>query len=423
MVSRGKLFAVIFCDLFAVSLLSPLLPLLSLQLGASTLQSGLLTGAYSLCQFLFSPWVGRASDSRGRGPLLLASALVSVVSYLLIALSPQSGSPLLVLFGARVLAGFAANTLALIKASLADQTSGRSMEAVGSVVGSAFALAFTLGPVAGGLLAQEVGAANVALVAAVVSLAQVQLVRMWFSAKVGDRSSDKDRGGASQAGTQGSSDQDQGSPRGQEAGKIGAGMSTVAAYLVAPGPIAALLRLRAVSSFASLLFNTTIILYSRRFGYSPRGTGMILGYIALLVGAFQRLALKRLATRFSEAGIFSLGLGLTGPAMVVWALAPTPAVYLFSLIPLCLARIKDPAHDSLLTQLSSRDNYGEVMGVAAAIDSLMRALASVAGAALVETWGSGAPGLVGALISAACLVIWRSDLRAASLATTRDKTQ
>jgi MFS family permease len=156
---RGSLvviFLTVFIDLLGFGIVLPLLPVYGEQFatehGYTTAQAGWLVGllmaSFSAMQFLFLPVWGRLSDLYGRRPILLLGLAGSTVSYALFALATTWHS-LPWLFVTRIGAGIAGATISTAQAYIADTTSVTRRTHGMALIGAAFALGFTVGPVIG----------------------------------------------------------------------------------------------------------------------------------------------------------------------------------------------------------------------------------------------------------------------------------
>ena len=65
------LFFTVFIYLVGFGVVIPIMPIISRNFGATSFQVGLVLSAYSLMQFLFSPFWGKLSDRWGRRPILI----------------------------------------------------------------------------------------------------------------------------------------------------------------------------------------------------------------------------------------------------------------------------------------------------------------------------------------------------------------
>ena len=77
----------VFIDITGFGLVLPLLPFWAQRLGADAFVIGLITTAYALAQFLFTPLLGALSDRYGRRPVILISLLVEAAAFAMTALA------------------------------------------------------------------------------------------------------------------------------------------------------------------------------------------------------------------------------------------------------------------------------------------------------------------------------------------------
>ncbi|KAF0153276.1 MAG: major facilitator superfamily protein [Ignavibacteria bacterium] len=149
--SLSVIFITIFIDLMGFGILIPILPTFaSKQLGISDLGIGVIIAIYSLMQFIFNPVFGRLSDIIGRRPIMLATQSLTVVAYLLFALS-NSFELLLI---SRLLAGLGGSNIGVAQAYIADITSKEERSKGMAIIGAAFGLGFVFGPVIGAVLSK-----------------------------------------------------------------------------------------------------------------------------------------------------------------------------------------------------------------------------------------------------------------------------
>jgi MFS family permease len=158
-------FLVVFIDLLGFGIVLPLLPLYANRLlgplyPAEThrLLHGAILGAlmasFSFMQFLFAPLYGRISDRIGRRPILLLGLAGSVVFYALFAYAShigfaeqQYGLAIVLILVARVGAGVAGATISTAQAVIADCTTPATRARGMALIGAAFGIGFTFGPI------------------------------------------------------------------------------------------------------------------------------------------------------------------------------------------------------------------------------------------------------------------------------------
>jgi MFS family permease len=159
-------FLVVFIDLLGFGIVLPLLPLYADSLLKPLFPGehqkvlhgvilGLLMSSFSAMQFLFAPIWGRVSDRVGRRPILLLGLAGSVVFYLLFGIASELGASgwlvtsLVLLFVARLGAGVAGATISTAQAVIADCTPQQERSRGMALIGAAFGIGFTFGPLVG----------------------------------------------------------------------------------------------------------------------------------------------------------------------------------------------------------------------------------------------------------------------------------
>jgi len=162
--SRGSLlviFLTVFIDLLGFGMVLPLLPIYAKSFGVEQggWEIGLLMASFSAMTFIFAPLWGRASDRIGRRPVLIVGLIGSVCFYILFGIATVWQSMTL-LFVARIGAGIAGATIPAAQAYIADVTSLQNRAKGMALIGAAFGLGFTFGPLLGAaalLFSDDVG--------------------------------------------------------------------------------------------------------------------------------------------------------------------------------------------------------------------------------------------------------------------------
>jgi MFS family permease len=162
-------FLVVFIDLLGFGIVIPLLPRYGDRYVKALLPSvveadgesraagavlGLLMASFSAMQFFFAPIWGRISDRVGRRPILLVGLVGSVVFYVLFGYASDlpaewAALALTLLFASRIGAGVAGATIATAQAVIADCTTPERRKHGMALIGAAFGIGFTFGPLVG----------------------------------------------------------------------------------------------------------------------------------------------------------------------------------------------------------------------------------------------------------------------------------
>ncbi|KAL5471031.1 hypothetical protein EMCRGX_G029104 [Ephydatia muelleri] len=111
------------------------------------LLGGLLGALFSFLQYLSSPILGALSDVYGRRQLLLATMIGTLMSYGVWAISYDFSAFLI----CRIIGGLSKGNVGIVIASVTDVTNRQSRSKGMALVGIAFSLGFTFGPLIGAI--------------------------------------------------------------------------------------------------------------------------------------------------------------------------------------------------------------------------------------------------------------------------------
>lgn len=157
------IFVTLLLDVLGFGLLIPVGPHLVMKLQAANAPGGVVSGdaealaapvvawlgtTYALMQFFFAPVLGALSDRFGRRPVLLTALFGSGLDYFAMALAPSVPW----LFVTRAINGLSGASMATANAYIADITPPEKRAAAFGMIGAAFGLGFTIGPLMGGVL-------------------------------------------------------------------------------------------------------------------------------------------------------------------------------------------------------------------------------------------------------------------------------
>ena len=376
----------------ASALSYPCLPYYAETFNASTTVVGLLLAANALTQFIGAPIIGRLSDRYGRRPLLILSITGTVISFMLLGWA----NSLLWLFISRIVDGLLGGNTSLAQAYITDVTDEKNRAKGLGIIGASFGLGFIIGPALGGTLSAGGNYALPAFVAAGLSLLNLLGVILWLPESL---PADKREVGAQ-------------NPRAQFSAR--ALMEAMRRPCVGP-----LLTIILLFSLAFTVFETMFSLFAlKRLELDARATSYILTYVGVLVVAVQGGGMGPLTKRFSEKQLIFGGSVLLALSLLGWAVTPSVGWLLLVLAPLALAsgslRV---SINSALTKSVYPEEVGGTLGLSAGLGSLARIISPLAGAFLMNSVGTAAPGLAaGTLMLILIPFIWRRVLFVPDLA-------
>src|SRR6202043_1318374 len=147
------IFITVMLDMVALGLIAPVLPKLVLSFLNNDMKrtadwNGLFLTVFATMQFFFAPVIGVLSDRFGRRPVLLLSSLGLGLDYIVMALAPTIGW----LFVGRVISGITTSSIPTAMAYIADVTPREKRAGAFGMIGAAFGIGFTFGPVIGGFV-------------------------------------------------------------------------------------------------------------------------------------------------------------------------------------------------------------------------------------------------------------------------------
>ncbi|BAJ82596.1 MULTISPECIES: TCR/Tet family MFS transporter [Acidiphilium] len=386
----GFIFAVLVIDSIGFGLIAPILPDLVEKLSATpashaALWVGVLSMTFAATQFFAAPVLGQLSDRFGRRRLILVSLAGSAANYLLLAFAPN----LLWLFVGRLIAGATAGNVSAASAYIADITPPERRAQRFGLIGAAFGLGFTTGPVIGGFL----GAIDLRLPFLV--SAGLVAVNVVYGIFVLPESLPPERRRPFRL---------------REATPLGA------MRLLTTVP--RLWRLAAAWSvrwFGLGAIQAVFVLYaSLRFGWGPRENGIFFACTGIASTLVQFGLVRRAVTLLGERGAAFVGFACNAAAYMIFGVAPT-ASWLFAGVGLmALGSIANPAIRSMLSRAAPADQQGRMNGALSSIEGLTAIVAPLTGAAVFEAFSGvlpwrfpGAPFvMVAVMLAGAAMLVW-----------------
>ncbi|MFN9720429.1 MAG: MFS transporter [Planctomycetota bacterium] len=432
-VNKSTLFIVfltVFIDLLGFGIVLPLLPRYAASFNASKMQLGLLMASFSAMQFLFAPWWGGLSDRIGRRPILMLGLFGSACSYALFGFVSSQGrdftwlgaGSVAWLFMTRIGAGIAGATISTAQAVIADCTGARTRGKGMALIGAAFGMGFTFGPLIGAACVSD----DVAIALTDRQLAAVkawkssdsselsgpQLVELLKTADAEAIMDDANREAIDlllsepmqkndiqaallkpPSGLPGYVAstlsglalilaalklQESRKPSGDISAATHRGfrMNEVRRHLATP-QLSIILFAIFITTFGFAQFESTLSLLTSEFGYSSRSNFLLYAYVGLVLTIGQGLLVRRLLPKTGEQRMALIGvllmtlgfvlIGLTGlkilPAKALWFILPVVTVG-FSAV--------TPSLNSLLSRSATHDEQGAVLGTGQSLSSLAR---------------------------------------------------
>jgi len=359
------IFLIVLVDIFALTLVIPLLAIYAEQLGASPLEATLLVSVFAVCQLVSGPFLGRVSDQVGRKPMLLVSQAGTFVGLLVMG----GAHALWMLYVARVIDGATAGNLSLAQAYIADNTAPEDRARSFGLIGIAFGLGFFLGPWVTGYLAQY------GLRAPILAAAGLSLTSILCTATLLPRQEPA-----------------------REAPAAGPGGRRLA--LVEWGAYARYFERRVLAgllgqfflfAFAFATFTSGFALFAERtfrWGgrpFTPREVGYLFAYAGFLGIVLQGGLIGRLVRRFGEPRLVTAGFVALGLAYLLLGLihqvGPLVAVATLAAFGQGVLR---PALTSLVSRCAEDHEQGVVLGLSQSLTSLAQVAAPAVGGWLIE---------------------------------------
>jgi DHA1 family tetracycline resistance protein-like MFS transporter len=370
-------------DLIGFGIVLPILPLWAKHFGAGAAVIGILSASYSLMQVIFAPLWGRLSDRIGRRPVILITLVGSCLSALLIGVAHT----LVLLFIARIINGISGASYATAQAYVADITTDEDRARGMGLIGAAFGIGFIIGPALGALLSLISTSAPFFFAAA---LAAVNVVLAWRLL-----------------------------PESRRPGPAVVTMGRVAMVrmsLTSP-KLAPLVWMTFLATFAFVGMEATFaLLGSDRFGYGAGTVGILFAFVGVAAAFGQGVVVGRAVERYGETRVMVAGLAGTAVGLGLLAVAFNVIVVLAALAILgVFSGLAFATISALISQAAPADLQGGVLGLAASANGLARVGGPILAGILFEYVNPSTPLVVGAVVTAACVLIaTRTVLRPAA---------
>jgi MFS transporter, DHA1 family, tetracycline resistance protein len=375
------IFLTVFIDLLGFGIIIPLLPFYAERFGGSALTVGLLSTSFSLMQFIFAPMWGRLSDRIGRRPVILLGLFGSFVSYLVFGFART----LPLLFVSRSFAGIAGATIPTAQAFIADTTTPENRAKGMGLVGAAFGLGFIFGPAIGGFLSRW-GHMAPPLFAAALSLANFCLAVFLLPESLVRRAD----------------------------GSVPARHSRLEALrrALARPHMPSLLTVYFVVVAAFSAFEATFALFSEhRFGFTASTIGFMFAYIGILFAIVQGGMVGPAVRWIGERRLVPVSILAASGALALIAASQSLAALCASMALLALGMgLNGPSMVSLISQWSSAEDQGGILGLSQGLASLSRIVGPAWGGFVFDRFGPGTPFVSSSVLLVVAFVVAMAGL-------------
>ena len=411
-------FVIVLVDLLGLTIIVPLLPLYAASFGASPFVIGLLGAAYPVMQVIGAPLLGRLSDQVGRKPVLMVSQLGTLIGFVLMGLA----NSLPLLFLARLIDGLSGANIATAQAVITDKTDERNRTQGLALIGAAFGIGFTIGPVAAFVALALAGNdyRAPAFLAAGFSLLSLLLTTFWLKESL---------------------------PREARAGALQSrpAFSRQALFQALRHPLVGfLLVLIFAQQFIFGGMEQLLSLFTlNRLGFDAQANAVLFVFIGLITVIMLGGVIRAWSRQHGDRWIILVGLGTLAIGMVATALTPAVplpwysrqallaelqrsataplnvalppdghngwlgALWIFAaMVPASIGgAVLAPTINSAITKRVAPDEVGGTLGISASLVSAANALAPLVWGALYQTLGEMSPFLLGGLVLVALFVL------------------
>ncbi len=347
------LFLTVFIDMVGFGIIIPILPLYAERFHADPVAIGWLTGIYSGMQIIFTPLLGRLSDKFGRRPVLMLSLAGTAVGFVVMGMARS----LLLLFVARIIAGITGGNIAIPQAYIADVTTPETRSRWMGMIGAAFGLGFTFGPMIGGIMSRISYSAPF-FFAAALSLTNVILLYFILPESL---------------------------PK-EDRAKPHARASSIEVFRHGSGWMFGIV----VATYFFLVIGFTVmttlfaLFTEKRLGYDAQTNGYLFGFIGICTVIVQGGLIGKLVVWFGETVLARTGLFLTMLSLGLFPFCSSLPLLLVACVGFSLGSgLASPPLNGLASQMIDRTWQGRALGVVQSAGSIARLLGPLIGGTLL----------------------------------------
>jgi MFS transporter, DHA1 family, tetracycline resistance protein len=354
----------ILIDFTGFGLIIPLLPFWAQHLGANVVGITLVSAAYALAQFIFTPLFGAISDRYGRRPVIIGSLLIEVVSLALTALAGTLPTLLI----ARFIGGLGASNIVSDLTTPEERARGMGM------IGAAIGLGFVIGPALSGALS-PLGATLPFWVAAGVALINALLVLFLLPETRGKRASGDGHRGVT---------------------VLFAGWRSAKQY-------PAILNLVFVNLLFTVAFtgmeNIFPLFGQHYFSWGASQIGYIFTFVGVIIVIMQGGLVRTLVRSFRERRVLLGGLIVLAVGLILLAFSLQLWLVLITLGLISIGEgAVTPTISTLLSFASPQEAQGEALGLAQGVGGLGRVIGPLVAGVIYQGTRPGNPFIAGGIL-------------------------
>ncbi len=343
---------------------------------------GVLAASFAAAQFFGAPILGALADKKGRKRILQISIAGTFIGYVCFAIAIHF-KLLWLLFIARILPGFMGGNIAIVLAALADISEPKDRAKNFGLVGTAFGLGFILGPFIGGVLA----APNAwfpwfNFATPLWFTAFLSVVNFYYVAKQFPETF---------------------KPASNRHVSLWLGIQNLKRAFQLKEMRVILLTIFFQTFGFSFFMQFFQVYLIKQFDFSQKDIGMLFGYIGIWIAFTQGVVTRFLASRLAPPSVLRISLLMMASALVLivfpnqwkWQLLIQPFIALAQ-------GITQPNITSIVSQLSSKETQGEILGIQQSVQSVAFALPPLIAGVLVS-YNAALPILAASLFA---LIAW-----------------
>ena len=407
--SKGSLlviFLTVFIDLLGFGIVLPLLPLYADIFGTdpSGFVIGMLMASFSIMQFIFAPIWGSLSDRIGRRPVIIIGLAGSVIFYTLFGIAAMWES-LTGLFITRIGAGIAGATIPTAQAYIADTTTKENRSRGMALIGMAFGLGFTLGPlfayfsvpnvdVAGGVGPGDPGAGPGFVAAGLSAIALLLAIFMLPESRNPNTPSEARK-------------------KWFDIGAWKTAVSSRAMVFLLIGFFVCIFSFASFETTLSMLIKGSDSFQQAPFDFTFKQVCLTFAAIGLMVAIVQGGIVRRLSNKVSERNLAVAGalIEVVGFGVLSYAVKIASVGWLFGALAIIVTGYSclQPSLYSLISRWSDPTKQGKALGVSQSVSALARIFGSALGIPMLKVFlflpyiaASVLMLIVGVLIAIAC---------------------